>query len=242
MLSRMIRGLVDTVYPRLCLVCKNKLEPSSPQNNLICAECWGKIKRNTPPFCHCCGRKLPKVGFAKNICPECLKKKLHFDRAFSPCVYDGVIKELIHQFKYKGKDYLGALLSKLMIEFIKEYDLPMDYLDFIMPIPLHKTRLREREFNQAQILAKFICEEFNKQALNATLLRHRQTKTQTDLEAGERILNVKGSFSVTGLENLTGKNILLVDDVLTTGATSSEAALALKDAGANIVFVLTLAN
>lgn len=78
------------------------------------------------------------------MCPSCLKKKLHFDRAFSPCVYEGAIKELIHEFKYKNKDYLGSVLSKPMINFIEEYNLPMEYLDLIIPVPLHSTRLRER--------------------------------------------------------------------------------------------------
>jgi ComF family protein len=241
MLRRLINGLVDIVYPKTCLACKNKIE-SAAIDNLVCAQCWAKIKRNTPPFCHSCGRHLEKSDFVKNICPCCLKSRLHFDRAFSPCAYTGVIKELIHAFKYNNRDYLGLPLSRLMIEFIREYNLPMGYLDFIVPIPLHKTRLREREFNQAQILAKFIAAEFKKEVLSDALLRLRHTKTQTELETQERLLNVKGSFSVNNNREIKGKNILLVDDVLTTGATSSEAAHTLKDAGTNIVFVLTLAN
>jgi len=241
MLRRLIKGLVDIVYPKICLACKNKLDGSSV-NNLICAKCWSKIKRNVPPFCHFCGRHLNNPSLAKNICRHCLVTKLHFDRAFSPCVYEGVIKELIHEFKYKSKDYLGSPLSKLMIGFIKEYNLPMDYLDFIIPIPLHKTRMREREFNQAQILSEYIAKEFKKNLLSDVLIRHRHTKTQIDLEINQRLLNVLESFSVTKQSDIKGKNLLLVDDVLTTAATSSEAARTLKDAGANIVFVLTLAN
>lgn len=241
MLRRLISGFVDIVYPRRCLGCKNKLE-ASPVDGLICRDCWGNIKRNVPPFCHSCGRHLEKANFSKNICAHCIKKNLHFDRAFSPCVYTGVIKELIHEFKYKGKDYLGFPLSKLMIEFIREYNLPMDCLDFIVPIPLHKTRLREREFNQAEVLSKYISEEFKGKLLADALLRHRLTKTQTDLETDERLLNVKDSFLVNRLEDVKGKNLLIVDDVLTTGATASCAAQTLKRAGANIVFVLTLAN
>lgn len=129
-----------------------------------------------------------------------------------------------------------------MIEFIKEYNLPIGYIDFIIPIPLHRIRLREREFNQAEVLARNIAREFNKDLLNNNLIRHRLTKTQTDLEENERILNVKDSFRVLEKKCLKGKNILLIDDVLTTAATSSEAAYALKNAGANMVFVLTLAN
>ena len=241
MFRRLIHGLTQILYPKVCLSCKKKLGAEA-KDGFICSQCRGKIKKNLPPFCISCGRQLEKRWFAKNICPSCQKKKLHFDRAFSPCVYDGVIKDLIHEFKYNGKDYLGRSLSRLMIEFIKEYALPMDCLDLIVPVPLHKVRLREREFNQAQILSGYIAREFDKKILEGALIRNRHTKTQTELEENQRLLNVQNSFSVLRSEDIKGKNILLVDDVLTTAATSSEAAYTLKNSGANIVFVLTLAN
>jgi ComF family protein len=242
MLVSLIKGLVDIVYLRTCLVCKTRLKGISSIDNLVCGQCWNKIKKNPPPFCHSCGRHLDGKNSVKNICLKCVRKKIHFDRAFSPCLYDGVIKELIHEFKYNGKDYLGRTLSRLMIEFIKEYALPMDCLDLIVPVPLHKTRFREREFNQAQILSGYIAKEFDKKVLDNALIRNRHTKTQTELEEDKRFLNVQNSFSVVRAEDIKGANILLVDDVLTTTATSSEAAHALKKSGANIVFVLTLAN
>ena len=241
MLKRLIGGLVDIVYPKTCLACKGKIKASSV-NELVCAQCWGSIKRNLPPFCHSCGRQLEKKNFSKNICPVCQKTQLHFDRAYAPCVYTGAIKELIHEFKYKNKDYLGPVLSRPMVDFIREYNLPMDLIDFIIPMPLHKTKMREREFNQAEILSKHIAGEFKKDVFTDILVRHRSTKTQTDLEINDRFQNVKGSFSVTTQADIKGKRLLLIDDVLTTGATSSEAALSLKNAGASIVFVLTLAN
>lgn len=145
-------------------------------------------------------------------------------------------------FKYNSKDYLGAPLSGLMIDFITEYNLPIDYMDLIIPIPLHKTRLREREFNQAQILGNYIAQKFNKEIANDALIRLRHTKTQTELDLDQRLSNVKGSFAVTGKINIKGKKILLIDDVLTSGATCSEAAYALKNSGASIVFALTLAD
>lgn len=235
-----MNDLVETIFPNSCLACKHKIYPSSQEQ--ICHACLLKIEKNLPPFCHSCGRRLVNPIPAKNLCPHCLKRNLHFDRAFSPCVYDGVIKELIHEFKYRGKDYLGKPLSRLMIDFIKEYSLPMDYIDFVIPVPLYKTKLREREFNQAEILAELIAKEFKKDMPKDLLVRHRHTKTQADLDIPKRILNVQNSFSVARSQGLEGKNLLLVDDVLTTGATSSEAARALKKEGASIVFVLTLAN
>lgn len=241
MLREFFETLVDLVYPKACLACKEKIS-NAPANKVVCDRCFAKIEKNLPPFCHCCGRRLDKRGFLKNICPVCRRKMLHFDRAFSPCLYSGVIKELIHEFKYKNKEFLGPVLGEFMLEFAREYNLPVDFVDFIVPVPLHKAKLREREFNQAQILAGCIAKEFKKDLLTDALLRTRNTKTQTNLETDERFENVKGSFSVSDNKYIKGKNILLVDDVLTTGATSSEAAFALKESGANIVFVLTLAN
>jgi len=241
MFQRLIKGIINVIFPETCVNCKNKLDTQAI-DKIICKPCWQKIEKNIPPFCVSCGRKLNKQFLTKHICPDCLKKKLYFDRAFSPCVYDGVIKNLIHEFKYKHKHYLGKTLSKLMIDFIKEYSLPIDYLDYVIPMPLHKTRLREREFNQAEILAKEIACEFNKDMPLSILKRLKNTKTQTDLETINRFKNVAESFIVANKTQAKGKNILIVDDVFTTGATSSEAASVLKKAGANIVFILTLAN
>jgi len=241
MLRRFLQSLKDILYPKTCLACKSKVSTVTDED-LVCKKCYSEIKINLPPFCFSCGRHLEKNNLNKNICPACVRNRLHFDRAYSPCVYDGVAKELIHEFKYRGRDNLGKPLSKIMINFIKEYSLPVNYLDFIIPMPLHKTKLREREFNQAEILSMHIAKEFNKDSISNILLRHRQTKTQTELKNKDRFLNVANSFSVDSRSDLKGKNILLIDDVLTTGATSSEAALALKKAGAQTVFVLTLAN
>jgi ComF family protein len=248
MFDNLIHGLIDLLYPKVCVACRKSLKNISSVDNVVCCGCWEKIKRNLPPFCRSCGRHLenPSLyagrGVVKHICPACIRSKLHFDRAFSACTYEGIIRNLIHEFKYGGKDYLGMALSKLMIEFIKEYNVPVGYVDYIVPVPLYKTRLREREFNQAQVLSRHIASEFNKATLDGCLIRHRSTRTQTELENSARMENVKGSFSLTNNEAIKGKSLLLIDDVLTTGATASEAAAVMKSAGANIVFVLTLAN
>ncbi len=240
-MKNLIHGLIDIIYPKICHACKNKITVASIEE-VICIECWAKIKKNKPPFCYSCGRNLNVKKSVKNICLDCIKKDMVFDRAFSPCLYEGVIKELIHAFKYKKNDYLGAVLAKLMVEFIKEYNLPIQFMDIIIPLPLHKAKLREREFNQACILSNYIGIEFNKPVLTDKLLRNKNTKTQTELSDNERFSNVKGCFGIPQENGVKGKNILLVDDVLTTGATASEASLTLKNAGANIVYALTLAS
>lgn len=242
MLQSTIHGILDLVYPRVCLGCKKKIRGKNHPASTVCASCWSMIKKNTPPFCHFCGRNLARNGYTKHVCPNCIKRQLHFDRAFSPCIYDGVIRELIHDFKYRGKEYLGEILAEPMIDFIKDFDFPLDIIDCIIPVPLCATRLREREFNQAQILAKYLAREFKKELNTRCLLRTRMAKPQVELAEEERLNNLNGCFQVRAKSDLRNKNILLVDDVLTTGATASEASLTLKRAGAGIVFVLTLAN
>jgi len=237
-----MQGFVDLVYPKVCILCRKSLKNTASINDIVCLDCWTKAKKNTPPFCTSCGRHLEKKNFAKNICPGCARKKLHFDRAFSPYLYDGVIKEMIHQFKYQGKEHLSKTLAQPMCNFIKEYSLPLEYLDCIIPVPLDNTKLREREFNQAQVLSKHIGEEFNIEVLPDCLRRTRSTRSQTELDIKDRLKNVEGCFSLKEGYSLKGKNILLVDDVLTTGSTASEATRAIKESACGFVFVLTLAN
>lgn len=129
-----------------------------------------------------------------------------------------------------------------MRAFIHDYGLPIEHLDFIIPVPLHKSRRRQREFNQAEILSQEIGREFNKQILTEALIRIKPTKTQTELNFAQRCRNVSRSFLVAKPDLIKDTNLLLVDDVLTTGATSSEAARCLKAAGARKIILLTLAS
>lgn len=241
MIKYFLRNFIDIIYPKTCLACGNLLK-NNDLDNLVCLDCWSKIKKNPPPFCLRCGRNIKDNQIQKNICPQCQRIDFSFDRALSPCVYEGILKKLIFQFKYQGKDYLGSTLGRLLIDFINDYNLELKWFDLIMPVPLHKRKLREREFNQAQIISEFLASKLNMELSINDLVRIRDTTTQTDLTERLRWINVKNSFMVKNKDKLKRKNILLIDDVLTSGATCSEAARVLKEAGAGIVFVLTLAN
>jgi ComF family protein len=242
MLRGLCEGFLELLYPRRCLICKARLLNQASVDNLVCAACWSRVKKNPPPFCHCCGRHLDVRRSVKNLCWGCFRRTFAFDRAFCPCLYEGVLKELIHQFKYGQKDYLGKLLTRHMIDFIKEYRMPIEYVDMVVPIPLAAGRLRDREFNQARILARCLAEEFDVRLIDNALVRSRMTQSQTELSQDKRLTNIQGSFAVKNAQAIKGRNLLVVDDVLTTGATVSEAAAVLKKAGAGIVFVMTLAN
>ncbi len=236
-----ISGLKDIIYPKNCLIC-GKNPGKNSADELVCLNCWAAIKKNTPPFCAVCGRSLDNKSLTKNVCRACLKRPMHFDRAFAPCVYEGPIINLIHEFKYNNKDYLASTLSSLILAFIEDYDIPIKSVDLLVPVPLHPARLREREFNQALLLGKKIASAYNIPVSTDNLIRRKFTQNQAELESEARLINVLGSFTVRKPELFENKDILLVDDVLTTGATCSEAAKALKNAGSRKVFVLTLAR
>ncbi len=237
----MLKNLINILYPAQCLICKRTTAPSNLDCS-VCVNCWNRIEKNRPPCCKICGRHMG-AGFASlNVCPKCRRTNYHFDRAFSPCVYQGAMKELIHLFKYKGKIYLGKPLSDILAGFIKARLLPIDMVDTIVPVPLHTRKLREREFNQAQILTKYVAEEFDKKVSFDNLYRIKDNPSQITLTDAQRWENVKGIFGLKEPSEFKNKVILLVDDVFTTGATISEAAYILKNGGANVIFALTLAN
>lgn len=239
MLRGLFKGLRDIVYPPVCLSCRASLKNKGSVDEAVCAECWGAIRMNAPPFCEGCGRHFP-AGTGR--CPDCSGRHFHYDRSFGACRYDDRIKELLHAFKYGGRDYLGRTLGRLLAAFYREYDFLFASAEILIPVPLHPSRLREREFNQSAIFCECLASASGKTVADGMLLRRTRTRPQAGLEKEDRILNVRGCFLVKNGAPLAGKHILLVDDVLTTGATLSEAAKALKDAGASKVTALALAN
>lgn len=237
-----LNRLLNILHPRICLVCLGGLKDNGI-DNLLCFNCWSRIKKNIPPLCAICGRQIREMHASSGrVCHNCQRQNFSFDRALSPCLYEGVIRELIHKYKYQNKDYLSSLLAKLLIEFIYQYRISLDLFDLVMPIPLHKIKLREREFNQAELIARQIAKEFCLDLVSTNLWRKHNRKAQMELSKEKRWENIQGCFALHNPVQVKGKNILLVDDTLTTGATCSEAAAVLKAAGAVSIFILTLAN
>ena len=232
-------GLVNIVYPNICLLCRRSINRDAQS---LCLNCISEIEKNIPPFCQKCGRHIYEANNELGLCLSCQKSQLHFKRAFSACFYEGKIKGLIALFKYKGKTALSKPLANILTDFIKQYRIPLQQIDAIMPIPLHSVRLREREYNQSQLLAREITKEFNLELDNHSLIRTKNTTPQIELNDKQRWQNVAGAFKLHKKQSVLDKRILLIDDLLTTGATCSEAAYVLKDNGAKEVYVLTLAS
>lgn len=213
---------------------------SSPKA-FFCPQCFYNLPYNNPPFCPKCCRHLTQPS-SQNFCSPCLKTKTFFDFAWGCCLYKEPVKNLLLSFKYRGKTYLKYPFLKIMAGFIELYQYDIRQFDSLVPIPLFATRSRERGYNQSLLLAQELAKEYRLDLSSDNLMRIRHTQSQSLLGQKERWTNIREAFKIKHPFRFKGKNILLIDDLLTTGATASEAALVLKEAGAKSVGVLTLAQ
>ncbi|MFC1594546.1 ComF family protein [Candidatus Omnitrophota bacterium] len=240
MLKTHLRAALDILYPKNCLLCKHPL-PEDSRTDLLCCACWPESGKNVPPFCLRCGGHLKRHEIQNEVCSSCCKKQFAFNRSWSAFRYDGTIKELIHLFKYKNKTALRFIFGKLLADFINEYHIPMSSFDIVIPVPLHPTRLREREYNQTDMLARELTRYFPLRLSTGNLMRIRQTQPQSSLEAKRKWDNVRGAFKLKNPKIFKDNSILIIDDLFTTGATVSEIADVLATSGAEKSSVLTLA-
>jgi competence protein ComFC len=216
----------------------------------VCERCWQSIRPLTPPLCDRCGDPLPAwraISLPLALCPRCRRGRRHVDRARAIGGYDGSLRAIVHALKYEGRRSLARPLAAMMRARGAEM---LAGADWVVPVPLHPSRRRERGFNQAADLARHLGAP-----VRPVLRRYRATRTQTGLPAARRHRNVRGAFILTSereglgregqerLEGLAGSVVVLVDDVSTTGATLDACARVLKEAaGVREVRALTAAR
>lgn len=226
-------------YPEVCQICN--AQRAIPDEGYVCADCWTDVRFIKPPFCERCG--LPYEGEITNTfeCTNCREMELHFSSARSAVVARGLVLDVIHRYKYSRALWFEPFLADLLIRQAKPV-LEKTKWDFIVPVPLHRLKKREREFNQAERLANCLSRA-TKIPVNANLLeRVENTRTQTLLTRPLRAANVRSAFRLRKKQRLDGKRIILLDDVLTTGATTSACAKVLQKAGAGEICVWTVAR
>ena len=238
MLQDLLQGFKELVFPDNCFLCKKYTYNCN--QHYLCLNCLSSIELNTPPFCLKCSRHLT-IFNDRGFCATCLKTDYSFDAAWSACIYEKPLTDLIYAFKYHGKTYFKKTFGHLLIEFIDTYQIPIKNFDIIIPIPLHPARFRERGFNQAELLSQILAEHYGIGHQTDLLKRSKLTDSQTLLEAKQRWTNVGDAFKIDNLSGIADKNILIVDDLLTTAATADAASKTLKNSGAAYVGVLTLA-
>ena len=238
--------ILDFVYPQHCAVCKKHLKREERD---VCEVCWNSLVTLPDPFCPYCKSFIEREDTKCSFCESARKvgEDHNFFMVRSLGRFDDYYRELIHRFKYGKKIPLGRRLAQRLGETIngdshlKTQNSCFLESDFLIPVPLHKSRYRERGFNQSEIVAQEISKIIGVSVLKNVLKRKKNTKDQTELSPLQREENVKGAFVVTKPEMINGKKIILVDDVITTGATLSECARMLKQAGAKEILGMTIA-
>jgi len=233
------RGVLDLLYPPRCEACgRLGREP-------ICGECWGAIARIAAPVCARCGEPFDPRAQAAPVCAQCRSRgRAALSVVRSAAYYEGPLVAAIGRFKYRGQMVLGRPLGKIMAEALASgpaSELEPEGVDVVCAVPLHESRLRERGFNQSELLAEAVAEAAGR-PLEALLVRRRATLPQVDLPAPSRATNVRGAFAANLRQVIAGRTVLLVDDLFTTGATLGECGRALRRAGAREVRVFTLAR
>lgn len=227
------------LYPPLCQLCE--AARATPADGMVCPDCWRKVRFIRPPFCGRCG--LPYQGdlTMEFECANCRELELHFAFARSAVTAGGVILEAIHRYKYQRALWFEPFLADVFLRQAVP-ELSSQQWDLIVPVPLHPTKQREREFNQAEHLAAHLSVA-TRIPIHTTLLRRvAPTRTQTLLTRLQRSANVQHAFAMRTGRRLAGQRVILVDDVFTTGATTNTCAKALRAAGAGEVCVWTVAR
>ena len=226
--GKLIELAVESFFPRRCVGC-GKI------GSFLCPQCLGKLPRLLPPLCPHCGRSQAS-GI---VCPSCRKRQTEIDGIRSPFRFDDVIRKAIHQLKYRNLKAISPCLAELLAEYLASNPLPGEAL---VCVPLHPRRLKERGYNQSGLLAKELGKRIDLPVIEDCIIRVKQAQPQVRaLDVEERRRNVADAFLCRD-EKVSGKQIILIDDVCTSGATLESCAAALKNKGAASVWGLTLAR
>jgi len=231
-------GLIELIYPatKECPVCRQ--EPCYRQG--IGRSCFQKIGLIIPPICRKCGRPLRLKVEDDDTCRQCSEHQYYFSKARAVGLYEGALREYLSELKYRYRPDLGEALGRLLVEWVR-LDREYQKNDLIVPIPIHRQKLELRGYNQAELLANPLQRYLGIKLRSDIIVRDKLTESQNSLSKDKRFSNIAGAFRVVNTQGLSGASVLLVDDILTTGATASEAARLLLRAGALKVKVLTLA-
>ena len=237
--------IIDFIFPRHCVAC-GRTNPTGEYEH-ICPDCVKTLRLLNGARCTICSEPIGPIGLP-NIhgCPKCAERKFKFDKSLCLCTFDGVARDMVHELKYRTGAYIIHDMAKIAKKFPELNEFLKDAI--LVPIPLHNTRAISRKYNQSELIAKMLIQTFpNTNAKVKTILkRTRSTPTQTTLDRNARALNIKDAFALTKTKTTNtikkDANIILVDDVMTSGATLSECAKILKKAAFKNVGAFTFSK
>ncbi len=234
-----LTGGLNLLYPPVCQLCR--AQRAEAREGFVCEQCRSRVRFIRAPFCQRCGLPFDGDLTTTFICTNCNDLKLYFTSAHAAVVAKTVVLEAIHHFKYSHALWFENFLAGLLIQ-VAAPILASGTWHHLVPVPLHPVKLREREFNQAALLAAQLSRATKIPMSENILRRVHPTATQTLLTRTARAANMKNAFAVRQGTRLDGQRIVLVDDVFTTGATTNACARALQAAGAAEVCVWTVAR
>ena len=224
---KIFENVLDWIYPPVCVNC-------GKAGALLCDECLSKLPKVGKHFCSLCGKPLQP----RHFCRHCGNAEFHFKASRAPYLYDGPVSVMIKKLKYSGMLGLVPLLSGLLADYWKELNWDPD---LIVPVPLSKKRRGERGFNQSEMIGRDLSRRIGVRCDPRALMKQRDTVQQVGLDAAERRENLSGAFAAEP-SLVREKQILLLDDVMTTGSTFSECTNVLLEAGAKSVSCLSVAT
>lgn len=237
-LKKITNIILKQIYPTKCPFCGEIISAgrkSTTAHNGICSECRAKIPYIGEARCMCCGK--PILNSAEEYCYDCGRHRHFFTDGRSLWIHKGEVEQAVYAMKYQNRRIYGETFGKEMAEHFASY-LWKRKISLIVPIPLHPRRMRKRGFNQAEIIAKILSENTGIRMDPMVLSRVKATSPQKELGNKGRKLNIRGAFKEQ--KSVKGENIVLIDDIYTTGSTLDEAAKVLKRAGAENVYFLTV--
>lgn len=235
-LQQATRAMFNLLLPPACALCLKALTPADP--DFFCHSCRDQIQPLQKPYCPRCALPYPTETGDGHFCQTCLQeKKAAFSGVTTIGPYQGLLRDAIHRFKYRNDINLDRPLGSLLSRKVEYTIRPVD---LVVPVPLHKIKLRQRGYNQSTLLARQIAKQLKWTFVGDLLVRTRPDPPQKELAARDRTKNVKNAFALQ--RQLADERVLLVDDVMTTGATARECARTLAAAGAASVDVAVLAR
>jgi ComF family protein len=230
------QDLLDFFFPPLCISCDERL---LPDEEYYCGTCYRDFEYVPQPLCVVCGAPLGNRVIERDVCPDCPPKPIYFDRARAPLLYDGPVVPGVIAMKFNHRLEMAEYFGRILFYYLKT-ELKEEAFDCIVPVPLHPRRYLQRGYNQAEEMGTMLSGNMGIPLLPELMQRIRNTPPQTRLEHSQRRKNVMDAFEVVYPDPIRDKDILLLDDVYTTGSTLNACAGALKAAGARKVTALTL--
>jgi len=246
--SSAFASVFNVVFPSDCRICGEAL--TNVARLPVCSDCIAGIKAIEGSVCEVCGERVPDAAYAvsETKCMLCRRARLPFAKAAAYGSYDGALRGMIHLLKYEAMLPAADSLAGLLAPVVEALAEKCEGQALLVPVPLYKSKQRQRDFNQSELIARAALKRLpieirsKLELADSVLLRQRDTRSQTGLTRHQRRENMRGAFVVSDAAKVAGRDIILVDDVLTTGTTAAECARVLRRAGAKKVYVATVAR